>query len=157
MRAATGKERPSPQRRLTTLGLSVLALGVLSYPLFREGPSLLVPGAHALFNAPSPLLGSFPTFAHVFGFSALLMAIFWPSRRMAFASVLSWLATSVLLELLQLRAISIDVLARGTFDVLDLFAIGAAGVLIETIGLLFRRKELRSPPAVAQETIHDHA
>ena len=158
----TGAGRIRPEASLLWLGGFLILLGVVVYAVDRGGAVYFLPSwlahdtAHPVFG---PLGGQLPSFVHTLAFIVITTAILWPWPRLLPVRCVVWLIIECTFEVGQayplgdriadsvpawvhdvpvLEAIP-DYFARGTFDPLDVLAIGL-GVVVAYLGI--RRVQL---------------
>ena len=147
------------------IGLAVLLLGTAVYFLDRPWEqTIFVPGALSLFPLTSSVFGvighSLPTFAHVFAFSLLTIALVGGAKRAAITVCLGWFLVDATFEMGQHPQVAgwlsnlvpqwfehlpvldrtADYFVYGTFDPLDLLSV-AFGALVAY--LVIRRTQRR--------------
>ena len=149
---------------LGVLGTGVLLAGAAVYPARQEWFSeFLTPlGIAWLAGGSSLILGSFPTFAHVFAFSLLTFLAGGRRPALAIVAPLLWVAVNLVFELGQHTAVATplaswfyqhlpggpgdlfaDYFELGTFDVADAVAGLAGGAMAH----LVLRHALQGPPS----------
>ena len=98
--------RRRPEMLLISLGLLALAIGLASYTLLR-GASLAHPFVRSgMAVGSSAWFGSVPTLVHSFAFAAFLAAALWPWARLAVGGCVLWLSVELILEIIQIDAVS---------------------------------------------------
>ena len=158
----TGAGRYRPETSLLWLAGLLLLLGAIVYAVDRGGNVYFLPNSLA-HDIAIPVFGSLgehlPSFVHIVAFIAISTAVLWPWPRLLPVTCLSWMAIECAFELGQIDAIGdriaystpawvhgVPVLqeipeffARGTYDPLDVLAIGL-GVVVAYAGLRCMQK-----------------
>ena len=155
----TGAGRYRPETSLLWLAGFLLLLGAIVYAVDRGGNVYFLPDSltHGEVN---PVLGSLaehlPSLVHTLAFIAITTAVLWPWPRLLPVTCLSWLVIECAFELGQIDAIGDriaastpawvhgvpvleeipDFFAQGTYDPLDVLAIGL-GAIVAYLGLRY--------------------